>query len=233
MIRGKNLIALFFAAIILMFSNLGIETMAMDKIKIIKLPAPSVKSDVSLEECILKRRSVRTFSGKKLNQSQIGQLLWAAQGITKISENFHFRAAPSAGALYPMEMFAVTPAGIFQYLPKEHELKTIAKTDKRKELASAALRQNFIAEAPLTIALCSVYSRLTGKYGKRGIRYAHIEAGHIAENIQLQAVSLGLVSVPVGAFDDKKTADVLNLPGNCRPLYIIPIGFPRDDEKGK
>ncbi len=132
-----------------------------------------------------------------------------------------------------METFAITPDGVFQYLPKEHELKTIDESDKRKNLAKAAFRQNFIAEAPLTIMLCSVYSRVTDKYGKRGIRYAHIEAGHIAENIHLQAVGLGLVSVPIGAFDDKKTSDVLNLPDDCLPLYIIPIGFPRNDVKGK
>ena len=233
MIKGKNLIAVFFAAIILIFSNWGNETMAMDKAKTIKLPAPSVKSDVSVEECILKRRSVRTYSDKKLNQAQIGQLLWAAQGITKSNKNFQFRAAPSAGALYPMETFAITPDGIFQYLPKEHELKEIVKSDKRKMLARAAFSQDFIAEAPLIIALCSVYSRVTDKYGKRGIRYAHIEAGHIAENIHLQAVGLGLVSVPIGAFDDKETAEVLNLPDDCQPLYMIPIGFPQNDGKGK
>ncbi|MCG2726514.1 MAG: SagB/ThcOx family dehydrogenase [Elusimicrobia bacterium] len=233
MVSGKNLIALFFVAIILIFSNWGDKTMATDKTKTIKLPLPSIKSGVSVEECILKRRSVRTFSDKKLNQSQIGQLLWAAQGITAANKNFHLRAAPSAGALYPMETFAVTPDGIFKYIPKSHEIKTIDEGDKRKKLASAAWGQDFIVSAPLTIALCSVYSRLTDKYGKRGIRYAHIEAGHIAENIHLQAISLGLVSVPIGAFDDKKTADVLNLPDDCQPLYMIPIGFPQSNEKEK
>ena len=142
MIKGKNLISVFFAAIILIFSNWGNETMAMDKAKTIKLPAPSVKSDVSVEECILKRRSVRTFSDKKLNQAQIGQLLWAAQGITKSNKNFQFRAAPSAGALYPMETFAITPDGIFQYLPKEHELKEIVKSDKLKDVLSRAVKHN-------------------------------------------------------------------------------------------
>lgn len=205
--------------------------MGMDKKeKNMKLPAPSFKSGTSVEEAILKRRSMRSFSNTRLNWQQIGQLLWAGQGITAKKGNFPFRAAPSAGALYPMETFVVMEKGIYQYLPQNHEIRNIASGDKRMELSKAAFGQSFIDQAPVTIALCAVYSRITGKYGKRGIRYAHIEAGHIAQNIHLQAISLGLVSVPVGAFDDKATAGILNLPDDCVPLYLLPLGFP---QKGK
>lgn len=196
----------------------------------VKLPPPILKSSVSLEQAIYKRRSVRAFSGKKLTQKQIGQLLWAAQGITAEKGNFPFRAAPSAGALYPMEIFAAIPQGVYQYVPEEHEIKKTGEGDKRKDLASAALGQRSVSGAPLIIAICSVYPRITGKYGERGIRYAHIEAGHIAQNIHLQALSLGLVSVPVGAFNDEKVSEILNLPEDCAPLYLIPTGYPLQEK---
>ena len=141
---------------------------------------------------------------------------------------FDFRAAPSAGALYPMELYVVSKDGVFHYLPSEHKLEILSEKDLRGKLAAVALGQAPVRQAAIDIVICAVFRRITGKYGKRGIRYAYIEAGHIAQNIHLEAVALGLGSVPIGAFDDQRLKDVLSLPSEHEPLYIIPVGHPSD-----
>ena len=199
----------------------------MAKPKEIQLPQPIKKSQMSVEEAILKRRSVRSFMQKPLDWVQIGQILWAAQGITAQKWGFNFRATPSAGALYPMEIYVVSKDGLFHYLPLEHKLEVLSNSDLRVSLTHAAFNQDPISQAPVDIVICAVYRRVTGKYSSRGIRYVHIEAGHLAQNIHLQAVSLGLGSVPIGAFDDEQVKDVLSLPAEHEPLYIIPVGYPQ------
>lgn len=191
----------------------------------VQLPDPITKGKVSLEEAILQRRSRRNFRDKDLDLEQIGQLVWAAQGITAKSWGMGFRSAPSAGALYPMEIYLVKKDGLFHYLPQTHKLEVLGERDLRNALAGAALGQNPISRAPLDIVICAVFERVTGKYGQRGIRYTHIEAGHIAQNIHLEAVALGLGSVPIGAFSDDSVRKVLNLPLDNEPLYIIPVGY--------
>ncbi len=194
-----------------------------EKDKTIKLPAPKLESAVSIEEAINKRRSVRNFSDKGVNIEQISQLLWAAQGIT--DKMMGFRAAPSAGALYPIEIYIAEKGGLFHYLPDGHILETISTKDLRGELSSAALFQASIRSAAVDIIICAVYERVTSKYGQRGIRYTDIEAGHVAQNIHLQAVALGLSSAPIGAFDDNAVSKILSLADDKVPLYIIPVGY--------
>lgn len=201
------------------------KEIAMAKTNLIQLPKPLTKGKISLEEAILKRRSQRRFSQKDLNLEQISQLLWSGQGITGQRGGFSFRAVPSAGALYPMEIYVLTRDGLFHYLPEGHNLEILGNKDLRKALAGSALGQDAISQAPLDIIICSVYSRVTSKYGQRGIRYAHIEAGHLAQNIHLQAVALGLGSVPIGAFSDEEVKKILLLPEDHEPLYIIPVGY--------
>jgi len=198
----------------------------MDRKKTIDLPAPSLKSAVSLEEAIQKRRSIRAYSRRELSLAQISQILWAAQGITL--RKGLLRSAPSAGAVYPMETYLLKKDGVFHYIPKTHSLETVTGNDLRKELSKSALGQSPAAEAPVSIAICAVYEKLARRYGERSQRYAHIEAGHIAENIHLQAAALGLGSVPIGAFEDEKVKKVLMLPSDCEPLYIIPVGYPAE-----
>jgi SagB-type dehydrogenase family enzyme len=193
--------------------------------KEILLPKPDVKGKTTTEEAIAKRRSKRSFKNEDLTISEIGQLLWSAQGIT--DKKHGLRSAPSAGALYPMEIFVLNRNGVFNYSPEEHKLVLKDSGDLRKELSAAALAQGAIAEAPLDIVIVAVYSRITAKYGPRGVRYADIEAGHIAQNIQLQATALGLGSVPIGAFNDRQVKELLNLPADYTPLYIIPVGHTR------
>ncbi|MGC9316764.1 MAG: SagB/ThcOx family dehydrogenase [Armatimonadota bacterium] len=191
----------------------------------IDLPEPDTTGEMSVEEAIAQRRSVRQFADRELSAEQVGQLAWAAQGITDSRQGF--RASPSAGATYPMELYLVTPDGVHRYLPREHAVETTKREDVRAELAAAALGQDFVGTAPLDIVVAAVYQRTMQRYGDRGRRYVHMEAGHIGQNIHLQAEALGLGSVPVGAFDDARVAETLGLPADQEPLYIIPVGYPR------
>jgi SagB-type dehydrogenase family enzyme len=213
-------VIIVFAAIL--FANLrGVFSME----KRISLPEPETQTGISLEEAIKNRRSIRSFEDRELSLEQVSQLLWAAGGIT--DERRGFRAAPSAGALYPMEIYIAKSDGLYHYLPASHEIEKLSDEDLRADLTQAALGQRFIAEAPVSIVICTVYRRVTGRYSERGIRYVHIEAGHIAQNVHLQAVSLGLGSVPVGAFIDSRVQRTLDIPSEHEPLYIIPVGYPK------
>jgi len=195
--------------------------------KVMKLPEPRYDSNVSIEEALLKRRSVREYTGEPLTLQEVSQLLWAAQGIT---DPRGFRTAPSAGGLYPLEVYVVVgdvedlATGVYRYRPQEHELVKLLGEDKRTEIAEAALGQAWVEEAAVDMVITAVYERTTVKYGDRGIRYVHMEAGHAAQNLCLQATAMNLGAVTVGAFHDEEVKEVLDLPENERPLYIIPVG---------
>jgi len=191
--------------------------------EIIILPESRLKSDISLEEALKSRRSKRQFQAKDLKLEDISQILWAAQGITETGTGF--RTAPSAGALYPLELFVVKSDGLFHYIPEGHKLEKLGSSDLRTELMKASLLQKSISEAPVNIIITAIYERTTVKYGSRGIRYVHIEAGHVCQNILLQATALGLGAVPIGAFYDDNVQKVLNLSEEYIPLYIIPVGY--------
>ena len=198
---------------------------------LIALPEPKLKGEVSVEEAIKRRRSRRDFREKSLSKEQISQVLWSAQGLTKGS----FRASPSAGATYPLEIYLVVgengvegvKEGFYHYLPQKHSLELLKEGDFRRPLTQAAWGQTFIARAPASLIMTAEYARTTGKYGERGIRYVHIEIGHAGENVYLQAEALGLGTVAVGAFSDEFVSRILNLPKNEKPLYIMPIGYLR------
>jgi SagB-type dehydrogenase family enzyme len=207
---------------------------------IIKLPPPMLKGKVSLEETIVTRRSVRRYRREPLALCQLSQILWSAQGITG---SRGLRAAPSAGATYPLEVFvtvgtqAVTAseskqaaqelqAGVYHYEVDSHSLTLHKATDLRPDLAGATLDQGFIIDAPVAIVICALYHRTSHRYGMRGERYVHIEVGHVGENIHLQAVALGLATVEVGAFRDEEVREVLGLEEQIKPLYVMPVGKP-------
>lgn len=224
---GKPLL-IFFLVIILALcyaQGTSAEQENMNKTVQIKLPQPIIKSKVSLEESILNRRSIRKFNPTDLSIEQLGQLLWAGQGITAKVGQKTLRSAPSAGAAYPMELYVVNKDGLFHYNPLEHSLEQISDKDLRHDLKTVSGGQGSILQAPISIIICGVYSRVTSKYPERGIRYTDIEVGHIAENIHLQAVSLGLGSLPIGSYDDEKVKEIMGLKGEQEPLYIIPIGY--------
>jgi len=198
----------------------------------IYLPPPSQKSNVLLEEAIAKRRSVRDFTPESISQSQLSQILWAAQGIS--DTRGEYRTVPSAGATYPLEIFVVCGRngvegidnGVYPYNIDSHSLTLHYEGDVRLELARAALDQEFIYEAPVDIIICAVYERTAGVYGGRAERYVHMEVGHAGQNIYLQATALGLATVAIGAFYDEQVREVLRLDEEYKPLYIMPVGRP-------
>lgn len=193
----------------------------------IKLPPPQKSSKISLEEALAKRRSTRKFDSKELTMEEIGQLLWAADGLNADAKVRTNRTAPSAGAIYPMELYAVTKEGVYHYALESHSLKLIKKGEQRTALAKASLGQKCVETAPLNIIITGNIEKCAHKYKERATRYVDIEAGHIAQNIHLQTVALTLGSVPVGAFDDDEVKKVLQIPEPEIPLYIIPVGHPQ------
>lgn len=200
----------------------------------IELPEPKKEGGVSLEEAIQKRRSRRNFTNKPLNLGQLSQILWAAQGVTGENWGTKLRSAPSAGALYPLEIYLVVKkegiegleVGIYHYLPDEHSLELHVAGDVYEAFGGACLEQGACRTAPLSLVIVAEYERTTAKYGERGRRYVHMEVGHVGQNVYLEAEVLGLGTVTIGAFDDERISRVLDLPQEHKPLYIMPIGWP-------
>jgi len=192
-------------------------------------PQPAAKPDtdgrMTLEQALARRRSVRDFLDRPVIETQLAQLAWAAQGITEPVRGY--RTAPSAGALYPIELYVVTPEAVLHYLPARHAFEISVRGDKRQALAGAALHQTWVARASATFVVTAVYERTRSKYGQRGVRYAIIEVGHVCQNISLQAVALGLGSVSVGAFQDEEVRRLIGAPPDHRPLCLVCVGHPR------
>ena len=200
----------------------------------IRLPEPAYKSEVSIEEALKSRRSRRSYQDKPLTLKHVSQLLWAAQGVTKRDFMLRyggFKTAPSAGATYPLEVYVVVKEGgveelepgIYHYLPKDHEIELIKKGDFSDQLTKASLGQEWVKDAAINLVITAIYERTTGRYGERGIRYVHMEVGHVGENVYLQCESLGLGCVVIGAFYDDEVKKILGV--DEAPLYIIPVGF--------
>lgn len=193
------------------------------------LPEPSGNSSFSVERSIASRRSRRKYEEGHLTIGQLGQLLWAAQGITgelrQGSWSKKLRAAPSAGALYPMELWAVLPAGVYRYRPEEHAITRALSGSRAEALRRASLDQDMITGASVNFLITAVYERCSLKYGKRATRYCMMEAGCIAENLHLQAESLNLSTVVIGAFQDEKVREALSLESSYRPMIVMPVGL--------
>jgi SagB-type dehydrogenase family enzyme len=210
--------------------------------RLIRLPPPRLDGAVSVERALHERRSVREYADRVLTDEEIAQLLWAAQGITEaVAERpagwpaewqwmGGLRTAPSAGALYPLELYLVAAGveslsdGLYRYVPQEHALEPVAQGDLRQALAGAALRQSAIVRAPAVFVVTAVYQRVAVKYGERAERYARIEVGAVAQNIYLQSEALGLGTVLIGAFDDAAVKQTLGIPADHEPLAIMPVG---------
>lgn len=199
----------------------------------INLPQPDKEGTMSVEEAIAQRRSRRDFKNQPVSLKQISQILWAAQGIT--DKNKGYRSAPSAGALYPLEIYLVVGengvenlnSAVYHYQPNSHTLQKITSKNLKSQLTQACLGQDAINQAPVSLVITAVYQRTTQKYGQRGKRYVHLETGHAAENVYLQVEALKLGTVVIGAFNDKDVQKVLSLPNKHQPLYVMPIGYPQ------
>ncbi len=195
---------------------------------IIELPQPRLTGAISVEQALKSRRSVRSFKPEPLTLGELSQLLWAAQGVSGV----HYRTAPSAGALYPLEVYVAAEnveglaAGVYRYNPESHALSEVRKGDVLKSLSRAAYWQEHAGAGAIAIVFSAVYERTTGKYGQQGIRFAHMEAGHAAQNVYLQAEALDLGTVVIGVFMDGWVKRVLRMGDNERPLSIMPVGRP-------
>lgn len=197
---------------------------------LISLPAPAYPGTVTVAEAIKKRRTIRRFANKPLSLEQVGQLLWAADGVT---DPRGLRSAPSAGALYPLDVYLVAgeqqvaglAAGVYHYLPEKHSLSSRQSGDRRRAVAGACLQQTWLAEAPILFVITGEYRRSQVKYGNRGVRYILMEVGHVAQNIFLQAEALNLGAGIVGAFEDTALSQTLTLPMSHEPLVVMPVGY--------
>jgi len=198
--------------------------------KLIKLPAPVLAGQMSVEAAIAQRRSRRRLLGDAVSVEHLSQMLWSAQGVT--DKGGRRRAAPSAGATYPVDLLVVLgdatagdiPAGIYRYDPAEHALACTRQGDVREELAEACHAQDFVGNAPMVLVMAAEMSRISQRYGDRAWRYVNMEIGHIGQNVHLQAESLGLGTVAVGAFEDDAVSAALDLSDKLVPLYLMPIG---------
>lgn len=190
------------------------------------LPDPEFGGSMTVAEAVAKRRSHRGFAEWALSVEQVSQLCWAAQGVT--AEREGLRASPSAGGLFPMTMFVIDREGMYEYLPHDHALRRIIGGDIRPQLQAASLAQACVGDAPLCLAITADIEHLAAKYGDRAERYCILEAGHIAQNVFLQATAMELVGVPVGAYEDDQVAAALKLPANLTILYLLPLGYPID-----
>jgi len=192
----------------------------------IELPVPDTTGSVPLEQVVAQRRSRREYADEPLPLAMIGQLLWAGQGIT---DDAGHRTVPSAGARYPLELYAVTPEALMHYLPEGHRIEQRADDTTLSELGTVAFDQEFVSAAPVVILIAGVVARTEAEYGAIGGDLMNREAGHAAQNILLQATALDLAAVPVGGFDPADVGRLVALPPGHQVLYLIPVGFAATD----
>ncbi len=227
------LLFIFFACLFLAFNFFCQDNREENKMQNqdsdeIKLPQPAYTGLISVEEALHKRRSIRDYSKEPLTIKEISQILWAAQGITE--EKYKLRTTPSAGALYPLEIYIAVSnvkdlsAGLYKYVPQNHTVKKISDGDKLLDISNAALRQDAIENSSAIILIAAVYERTAVKYSGRTERYVDMEVGAAAQNIYLQSVSLEIGTVIMGAFKDDALKNILRLPENENPLAIMPLG---------
>ncbi len=220
----------WYGALIMLLISPWFSTGQAEAQDLINLPAPHSQGSISVAQAMKNRRTIRRFANKNLTQNQLSQLLWAAYGVT---DSRGLRSAPSAGALYPLDIYAIigdrqvsgVAAGVYHYLPEKQSLKLLRAGDLRAGVARASLSQTWMAEAPMMLLITGEYRRCQVKYGQRGIMYTHMESGHVAQNIFLQAEALGLGAGIVGAFDNTAVSQILGLPPAHDPLIIMPVGY--------
>ena len=195
--------------------------------KTLLLPPPKTRSRFSLERALFVRRSIREYTREPLTLPELSQLLWSCQGITSAEG---FRTTPSAGAVFPLEIYAVVsrveglPAGVYHYLPgqKKHSIECIKRGSFGKQLFELSTQQDFIHRVAVNLVIATVTSRMEKQYGEAALRFVLMEMGHAAQNVHLQAEALGLGSVAVGYLQEAKVRELLGI--QAEPLYMVSIG---------
>jgi SagB-type dehydrogenase family enzyme len=223
-IAGVVLILVGLGIAVSRWSATPLPVLKQEVLAMVELPRPKTDGGMSLTESLAKRRSIRYFTGKPLEREQISQLCWAAQGISDPAGKK--RTAPSAGATYPLRLYVATPDGFYLYSPERHGLELIGPNDLRQGIADAA-GQSWLSEAGAIFVICGNVPITAAKYEDRATRYVWQETGHAAQNLLLQATSLGLGATPVGAYQDDEVQRLLHLSGDWQPLYVLPVGVPQ------
>ncbi|GAY26130.1 nitroreductase [Desulfurococcaceae archaeon AG1] len=203
----------------------------------IDLPAPMLDGDVSVESALANRRSIREYLDEPLTLDELSQILWASYGVSETI--YGFKTTPSAGATYPLNIYAViyprgviTPEGkalaegSYIYEPHSHRLRLVRAGDLSSELYRVCVNQEWVLKAKAVLVFTAVYERTTRRYGERGIRYVWIEVGHAGQNVYLQATSLGLATVAIGAFYDDELRKLIGAGDDEHPLYVMPVARP-------
>jgi SagB-type dehydrogenase family enzyme len=225
----KPLLVVQTLGLVILISSLGSETMAAE----IALPSPSYKGTVSVEEALKARRTHRSFQSRPLTLKQFSQILWGAYGVSAQKYGSFLKTAPSAGALYPLDIYGVVgeggvetlAPGVYHFRPENHAVELVKEGDLRAQVARHALQQMWMAKAPLMLIITGEYNRSSIKYGPRGVTYTHIEAGHVGQNIFLQTEAIGLKAGIVGAFDNRGVVTTMGVPPSHDPLLIMPVGY--------
>ncbi len=196
-----------------------------------ELPLPPVEESPSMA-LIRARRSCRDFAPRAIRLEDLATMLGGAYGVTRRGENYD-RAAPSAGGLYPLEVYAVARAidgladGIYHYGVRGHSLEFVRGPCAPGELGHILLGQHFLEQANVLVLLSAVFARTQRKYGPRGYRYILLEAGHVAQNLCLMASERGLGGLCVGGFFDRELNRLLYLDGVEKAVvYAVAIGHP-------
>ena len=225
----KRLLVVPTLGLVILILFLTSDTMAAE----IALPSPSYKGTISVEEALKARRTHRSFQSRPLTLKQFSQILWGAYGVTAQKYGSFLKTAPSAGALYPLDIYGVVgqggvetlAPGVYHFRPENHTVELVKQGDLRAEVARHALQQMWLAKAPLILVITGEYNRSSLKYGRRGVTYTHIEAGHVGQNIFLQAEAIGLKAGSVGAFNNRGVVTAIGLPPSHDPLLIMPVGY--------
>ena len=190
------------------------------------LTSPVRGRRASLDDVLAERRSIRSFVDEPLDDATISRLLWAAQGVTA---SWGGRTAPSAGALYPIEVYVATSESLRRYVPSDHTAVELAHGDRRRSIGEVT-GQEPAAAAPVLFVIAGVVSRTAAKYGDRAERYVQLEAGHVCQNLLLEATALGLAAVPIGSFSDDDLREALGVGDDELPLYVVPVGRPGEGD---
>ncbi len=218
-------IAILAGVLLLGISATAAVTGAQATRKTLQLPPPQTSGGMTLNEALARRRSIRRFTGRPLGGKNIAQLCWSAQGITHDANR---KTAPSAGALYPLRLYVATADGVYLYIPNTNQLARVVNRDVRSGIARSAGK--WTGRAGAIFVICGDVSITAAKYHARAQRYVYLEAGHVAQNLLLQATALGLGATPVGAFNDTVVTALLDLPRGFEAIYLVPAGQRTDTE---
>jgi len=199
----------------------------------IELPTPAHGSDMTLDDALRRRNSVRSFAGRPISLEQLSYLLWASNGIRRMERGHEFRTVPSAGALYPVETYVIVhdvegvPPGAYHYAIREHALEELRTGDLGPDITRAALGQRMCTDAAVVFVWTAIFNRSKWKYSQRAYRYVYLDAGHVGHSLALSAVSLSLGSCQVGALFDDEVNRILGVDGvEESVVYMSVVGYP-------